>query len=111
MPNSQRSYIRNHGIPEQIRTEHCIGFKNAIVSEFCKSRGIKHVLTTVGDHRSCGLVEWSIRTIKRKLETEELDPSFKNLKSTLEQIVDEIRKTKHATIKKISIRATLWEKT
>ena len=54
----------------------------------------------MGDRRSCGSVEQSIQTIKRKLGTEKLDPSFKNLKSTLQQIVDDIRKTKHATFKK-----------
>ena len=72
-----RSYIRNHGIPETIITDHGSGFKPDVVKEFRKSRGIKHVLTAVGDHRSCGLVERSIQTIKRKLGTERLDPSIK----------------------------------
>ena len=95
-----RSYVRSHGIPVSIRTDHGSGFKCEVVKEFCKSRGIKHVITAVGDHRSCGLVERSIQTIKRKLGTERLDPSFKNLKSTLQQIVDDIRKTNHATLRK-----------
>ena len=82
----------NHGIPETIRTDHGSGFKPDVVTEFRKSRDIKHVLTAVGDHRSCGLVERSIETIKRKLGTERLDPSFKNLKSTLQQIVDKFEK-------------------
>ena len=94
-----RSYLRNHGIPKSIRTDHGSGFNSDIVKESCKSRGIKHVLTAVGDHRSCGLVERSIQTIKRKLGTEKLDPNFTNLKSTLQQIVDDIRKTKHSTLK------------
>ena len=94
-----RSYIRNHGIPESIRTDHGSGFHSDVVKEFCKMRGIKHILTAVGDHRSCGLVERSIQTIKRKLGTENLDPNFTNLKSTLQQIIDDIRKTKHSTLK------------
>ena len=94
-----RSYIRNHGIPESIRTDHGSGFNSEVVKEFCKSRGKKHILTAVGDHRSCGLVERSIQTIKRKLGTETLDPNFKNLKSTLQQFIDNIRKTKHSTLK------------
>ena len=65
-----RSYIRNHGIPETIRTDQASGFHSDVVKEFCKLRGIKHILTAVGDHRSCGLVERSIQTIKRKLGTE-----------------------------------------
>ena len=94
-----RSYIRNLGIPESIRTDHGSGFNSEIVKEFCKSRGMKHILKAVGDHRSCGLVERSIQTIKRKLGTEKLDPNLKNLKSTLQQIIDDIRKTKHSTLK------------
>ena len=94
-----RSYIRNHGIPENIRTDHGSGFNSNVVKDFCKRRGIKHILTAVGDHGSCGLVERSIQTIKRKLGTEKLDPNFKNLKSTLQQIIDNIRKTKHSTLK------------
>ena len=53
----------------------------------------------MGYHRSCGLVERSIQTIKRKLGTEKLDPNFKNLKSTLQQNFDDIRKTKQSTFK------------
>ena len=94
-----QSYSRNHGIPESIRTDHGSGFNSDVVKEFCKSRGIKYILTAVGDHRSCGLVERSIQTIKRKLGTEKLDPNFKNLKSTLQQNIDDVRKTKHSTLK------------
>ena len=71
-----RSYIRNHGVPESIRTDHGSGFNSGVVKEFCKSRVIKHIFTAVGDHRSCGLVERSIQTIKRKLGTDKLDPNF-----------------------------------
>ena len=53
----------------------------------------------MGDHRSCGLVERSIQTIKRKLGTEKFDPNFKNLESTFQQIIDDIRKTKHSMLK------------
>ena len=70
-----------------------------LLNNFAKIRGIKHILTAVGDHRSCGLLERSIQTIKRKLGTEKLDPNFKNLKSTSQQILDDIRKTKHSTLK------------
>ena len=95
-------------IPESIRTDHGSGFNSDVVIEFCKSRGIKHVLTAVGDHRSCGLVERSIHTIKRKLGTERLDPNFKNLKSTLQQIVDDIRKTNHASLKLSPFELHFW---
>ena len=60
-------YFSNHGISEQIRMDHGTGLEIAPVSEFYKSRGIKHVLTTVGDQRNCGLVERLIQIIKPKL--------------------------------------------
>ena len=31
------SYIRNHGIPESIRTDYGSGFNSDVVKEFCKS--------------------------------------------------------------------------
>ena len=100
-------YFYDHGIPESNRTDHGSGFNSDVVKEFCKIRGIKHILTAVGDHRSCCQVERSIQTIKRKLGTEKLDPNFKNLKSTLPQIIDDIRKTKHSTLKNFLLSYTL----
>ena len=38
------SYIRFHGLPHSIRTDHGSGFKNNLVQEFCSNRGIKHIL-------------------------------------------------------------------
>ena len=78
------SYIRIHGLPHSIRTDHGSGFKNNLVQEFCSSRGIKHVLSPVGDHRGSGLVERTIQTIKRKLGMTKLDPNFKKLKETIQ---------------------------
>ena len=83
------SYFRSYST---IRTDHAVGFKSVLISDFCKVRGIKHILTTVGDHRSCGLAERSTVNIKRKLATEKLDPIFENLKLILQQIIDDIGK-------------------
>ena len=41
-----------------------------------------------------------IQTIKRKLGTEKLDPNFANFKEVLHQIVEDIRKSNHSTLKK-----------
>ena len=49
--------------------------------KFCSNRGIKHILSSIGDHRGSGLVERSIQTIKRKLGKAKFDPNFKNLKT------------------------------
>ena len=54
------SYIRIHGLPHSIRTEHGSGFKNNLVQEVCCSRGVKYFLSPVGDHRGSGLVERTI---------------------------------------------------
>ena len=71
-----------------------------MVQEFCSNRGIKHILSPVGDHRGSGLVERSIQTIKRKLGVAKLDPNFKNLKDTIHQILEDIRKSNHSVLKK-----------
>ena len=94
------SYIRIHGLPLSIRTDHGSGFKNNLVQEFCSNRGIKRILSPVGDHRGSGLVERTIQTIKRKLGVGKLDPNFKNLKDTIHQILEDIRKSNHAVLKK-----------
>ena len=93
-------YIRIHGIPHSIRTDHGSGFKNNLVQEFCSSRGIKHILSPVGDHRGSGSVECSIQTIKRKLGAAKLDPNFKNFKETIQQIIEGIRKSNNSVLKK-----------
>ena len=94
------SYIRIHGLPHSIRTDHGSGFKNNLVQEFCSSRGIKHVFSPVGDHRGSGLVERTIQTIKRKLGVAKLDPNFKNFKETIQQILEDIRKSNQSVLKK-----------
>ena len=94
------SYIRIHGLPHSIRTDHGSGFKNDMVQQFCSSKGIKHILSPVGDHRGSGLVERMIQTIKRKLGTEQLDPNFGNFKEVLHRIIEDIRKNNHSTLKK-----------
>ena len=96
------SYIRIHGLPHSIRTDHVSGFKNNLVQQVLSSRGIKHTLSPVGDHRGSGLVERTIQTIKRKLGTEQLDPNFGNFKEVLHRIIEDIRKSNHSTLKKSS---------
>ena len=41
-----------------------------------------------------------IQTIKRKLATAKLDPNFDNFKKTVQQIIEEIRKSNHSELKK-----------
>ena len=94
------SYIRIHGIPQSIKTDHGSGFKNDLVQQFCSSKGIKHIVSPVGDHRGRGSVERSMQTINRKLGTAKLDPNFGNFKETTQQIVENIRKGNNSVLKK-----------
>ena len=71
-----------------------------MVQQFCSSKGIKHILSPVGDHRGSGLLERMIQTIKRKLGTEQQDPNFGNFKEVLYRIIEDIRKNNHSTLKK-----------
>ena len=104
------SYIRTHGLPQSIRADHGSGFKNDMVKQFCSSRGIIHILSPVGDHRGSGLVECSIQTIERKLVTAKLDPNFVNLVRTIQQIVQDIRKCKHAVLNKSPVELHFGQK-
>ena len=94
------SYIRIDGIPQSIKTDHGSGFKNDLVQQFCSSKGIKHIVSPVGDHRGRGSVERSMQTINRKLGTAKLDPNFGNFKETIQQIVENIRKVNNSVLKK-----------
>ena len=91
--------ISLHGIPKSILTEHGSGFKSAVLKKCCNNLGIEHVFCPIGDHRGSGLVERTIQTIKRKLGTEAFSPLYKNLNHSLHTILEELKKSKHATLK------------
>ena len=101
------SYIRIHGLSHSISTDHGFGFKNDLVQQFCFCRGIKHILSPVGNHRGSGLVERMIQTIKRKLGTEKFDPNFDNFKEIFHRIVEDIRKSNHSILKKSPLSCIL----
>ena len=94
------SYIRIHGLPHSIRTDHGSEFENNLVKQFCSCRGIKHILSPVGNHRDSGLGERMIQTKKRNLGTAKLDPNFDNFKEILHGIIEDIRKSNHSIVKK-----------
>ena len=94
------SYIPIHGLPHSIGRGHGSGFKNNLVQEFFSIRGFKYVLSPVGDHRRSGFVERTIQTIKRKLVVAKLDPNVKKFKETIQQILEDIRKSNHSVLKK-----------
>ena len=82
-----RTYIDTHGIPESIRTDQFSGFKGKRMKIFWFDHNIVQKLCPVGDHRSCGLVERTIQTIKRRLGVMLFDENVTSIKLALSTIV------------------------
>ena len=89
-------YTSTHRIPKTIRNDQYSGFKNQLVSEFCKNKNIKHIFCPVGDHRDCGSVERTIQTIKQKFGDIQLEENLPNIQDALKSIIYDIRSTKNA---------------
>ena len=85
-----KDYISIHSIPKSIRTDQYSGFKNNAVKSFCVSKGSKHILCPVGDHRGCGLVERTIQPIKRKLGVMQLEKNPTSIESALKTLIEDI---------------------
>ena len=79
-------YIFLHGIPYSIRVDHATCFTSQDFKLFCDSNTIKIIFCTVGDHRSNGLVEKLVHTVKIKL----LAISKEHQKCTLQNAVSKI---------------------
>ena len=93
------AYIRNHGIPKSIRTDHGSGFKNTLLKEFCENLGIDQLFCPVGDHRGCGQWKGLSRRKNAKLKTDAFSLQFKGLYH-VHTILDDLRKSKHGILKK-----------
>ena len=78
-----QDYIFLHGIPYSIRVDHATCFTSQDFKLFCDSNKIKIIFCTVGDHRSNGLVEKLVHTVKIKL----LAISQEHQKCTLQNAV------------------------
>ena len=100
-----RSYIDTHGIPESIKTDQLSGFKGKAMKKFCLENNIEQKFCPVGDHRGCGLVERTIRTIKRRLGVMLLEENVKSIKLCLSTIIRDMRWIKQKTIQKLPFEA------
>ena len=89
-----KSYILQHSTPKSINTDQYSGFKNTLMSEYCKQKGFKQIFCPVCHYRGCGLVERCIQTIKKNLGTTQLDPNFFDIQSAVKLIIEDIRKSK-----------------
>ena len=60
-------YCPLHGFPKSIIVDHGSCFISNEFRNFCKKNNLKLILCTVGDHKSNGVVQWFIYTVKAKL--------------------------------------------
>ena len=77
-------YCHLHAIPRKIRVDHGSCFSSHDFKNFCKKINIEIIYCTVGDHRSKGLVERLVYTIKSKL----LEKSFELPKPALNSSIE-----------------------
>ena len=94
-------YCKLHGIPRSIRCDLAQAFKAKEFDIFCKNKNIKLILAPAGDHRSTGMVERLIQTIKRCLAVLDIDPNWSSetLSSRLANIIENIRLIPNRTTK------------
>ena len=68
-------YIAIQGVPRSIRMDQARCQTGNIIKEFCNRNNIKIIFAPANDHRSIGLVERLIQTVKRRLGCIKLDPN------------------------------------
>ena len=64
-----KQYINLNGIPKTIRTDKATAFTNRLLREFCKNHQIQLIYSTPHIHKSTGLVERGVKTLKETLLT------------------------------------------
>ena len=82
-----------HGVPRSIRMDQARCQTGNIIRELLNRNNIKSIFAPANDHRSIGLVERLIQTVKRRLRCIKLDPKLRpfNIKQSLRQITQELR--------------------
>ena len=89
--NFLSKYIALHGLPRTISTDQGSGFISNEVREFCQEQNINVLFRPVGDHRTTGLVERLIRTIKGRLLAMAQEYPKPSLESALLKIINCLR--------------------
>ena len=100
--NSVISFLNDlchhHGFPRKIRVDHGSCFLSHDYTNFFKKFIIEIIYCTVGDHRSNGLVERLVYTIKSKLLAMSFELPKPALNSSIEKIIWNLRISKQASI-------------
>ena len=91
-------YCNLHGFPKSIRADHVSCFPSYDFRNFCEKNNIKLILCTVGDHRSNGVVERLIYTVKAKLLAISFNDPKPSLNTAIDKIIWNIRSTKQSSI-------------
>ena len=96
-----QTHIVNHGVPRNIRCDQAQGFRAKKFMIYCKSKNIKLIFAPVDDHRSMGMVERLIRTLKTRLSIMKIDKNITpyKLASDVAELIKTLRITPHATTK------------
>ena len=87
-----------HGFPKSIRVDHGSCFISNDFRNFCEKNNINLILCTVGDHRSNGVVERLIYTVKAKLLAMSFNEPKPSLNTAIDKIIWNIRSTKQSSI-------------
>ena len=90
-------YCHLHGFPRKIRVDHWSCFSSQDFKNFCKKYNIEIIYCTVDDHRSNGLVERLVYTIKSKFLAMSFDLPKPSLNSSIEIIIWNLRTWKQAS--------------
>ena len=96
-------YIETHGIPRSIRLDQAKCLVGNQVKTFCNKNNIDINEAPVNDHRTIGLVERLIQTIKNRLaciKEEKLPTRAFHVKHALKLIIHQLRICKPRTTKK-----------
>ena len=91
-------YCHLHGFPKSIRADHGSCFNSFDFRNFCEKNNSKLILCTVGDHRSNGVVERLIYTVKAKLLAMSFNDPKRSLNTAIDKIIWTIRSTKQSSI-------------
>ena len=96
-----QTHIVNHGVPRNVRCDQAQGFRVKKILLYCKNNNIKLIFAPVDDHRSIGMVERLIRTLKSKLSVMKIDKRNKlyKLASDVAELIKTLRITPNATTK------------
>ena len=94
-----QDYFYLHGIPNSIRVDHASCFTSQDFKLFCNSLNIKLIFCTVGDHRSNGLVEKLVHTVKIKLLAMSLEQQKPTLQIAISKIIWNLRSSFQSKIK------------